>query len=109
MRLIRRRRLDEGELPGRRVDRYLVAPGRTDLADQRLHQRAFALVGTADEMNRDGGVHEQAPSIRKAVDEIVSLGLVSLGNCQTENLRCPENTPTRRLLRGHDYSLIRSC
>jgi hypothetical protein len=34
---------------------------------------------------------------------------VSLGNCQTENLRCPENTATRRLLRGHDYSLIRSC
>src|SRR5579884_3731825 len=52
-------------------------------------------------MDLDRGVHEQAPSIGKSLDQIVSLGFVSLSNCQIEDLCCPENAIARRLLRGH--------
>jgi hypothetical protein len=52
-------------------------------------------------VDHDGGIHEQAPSIGKSLDEIFSLGFVSLSNGQIEDLRCPEDTTAQRLLRGH--------
>ncbi|MCA1834795.1 MAG: hypothetical protein LC721_00095 [Actinobacteria bacterium] len=64
----------------------------------------LALLDKPGDVNRDRGIHEQAASIREPLDEIVSLGFLGLSHSQIEDLRCLKNTPTRRLLRGHDIA-----
>jgi hypothetical protein len=57
--------------------------------------------GLTDDVECAGSNHEQAASIREPLDEIVSLGFVSLSNRQIDNFRCLEDAIARRLLRGH--------